>query len=80
MSFNAQKNLIESEQNRRRERLAPHYNNTVWKKREVPPKDWNKPLPEWMEERNKNSFLSLKAEEIDKGNEPSLKKHLCTIS
>lgn len=38
--------VIESEKERRNERLRGHYKNTVWEKRDTPPDDWNKPLPE----------------------------------
>ena len=44
-------------------RLEGHYGNNVWEKREQPPtkEDWNKPLPEYMLDRQKKSYLSLYA-------------------
>jgi len=61
--------------------LKPHYQNDVWKKRISPPADWDKPLPAWLEEENKNSFLALKAEEIRTG-QASVEgtRQLCIIS
>lgn len=44
--------------------MEAHFDNTVWTKRDKPPEDWNKPLPDWMEKRNENSFLSLQAEKL----------------
>lgn len=49
--------VIESEKNRRNDRLRGHYSNTVWEKRDSPPEDWNKELPEWFEkEREVRGF------------------------
>ena len=44
-----------------RERLRNHYENDVWEKREKPPseEEWNKPLPEYMRERQEKSYLAL---------------------
>lgn len=60
----AARELITSELNRRTKRLTAHYDNDVWKKREHPPDDWEKPLPDFMEERNKSSFLEIKTNEL----------------
>lgn len=60
----AARELIISELNRRTKRLKAHYDNDVWKKREHPPDDWSKPLPDFIEERNKNTYLELKAIEF----------------
>ncbi|XP_046595451.1 UPF0545 protein C22orf39 homolog isoform X1 [Neodiprion lecontei] len=73
--------LIESEEKRRTDRLRPHYANTTWKKRNAPPEDWNKPLPEWFNKINENSYLGIKADELKSGAEPVLeKKDSCSIS
>lgn len=60
----AARELIISELERRTKRLKAHYDNDTWKKREQPPDDWAKPLPQFMEERNKNTLLERKANEI----------------
>lgn len=44
--------------------MKAHYANDVWQKREQPPDDWARPLPEFMQERNKNTYLELKANEM----------------
>ncbi|XP_042862443.1 UPF0545 protein C22orf39 homolog [Penaeus japonicus] len=59
--------IIESEKNRRNERLLGHYRNTVWEKRDSPPEDWNKELPEWFEKEREMSFLALKCKELKEG-------------
>ncbi|XP_059057151.1 UPF0545 protein C22orf39 homolog [Achroia grisella] len=59
--------LINSEKARRLERLKAHYRNNTWKKRESPPTDWNKPLPEWMVKRDENTYLAQKSKEIREG-------------
>lgn len=59
----AAKLVIQSELNRRTARLKPHYDNDIWTKRENPPADWSRPLPDYMEERNKNTYLYLKNKE-----------------
>ena len=41
--------MIESEKERRQERLKGHYNNNVWERREAPPEDWKKPLPDYLQ-------------------------------
>lgn len=63
----AAKSIIESEIQRIDERLKPHLYNKVWKKRDKPPEDWNKPLPEF-EKLTKNSYLSM----IDQKGEESV--------
>ena len=44
-------------------RLEGHYANNVWEKRDEPPakEEWNKPLPEYMLDRQRQSYLSLYA-------------------
>uniref|UniRef100_A0A170XTF1 Synaptic plasticity regulator PANTS n=1 Tax=Triatoma infestans TaxID=30076 RepID=A0A170XTF1_TRIIF len=59
------KELVESEILKRIERLKAHRENDIWEKRTTPPATWNDPLPEWMEEKLKNSLLSVKANEIN---------------
>ncbi|XP_014276133.1 synaptic plasticity regulator PANTS [Halyomorpha halys] len=73
------KELIDDELDRRKKRLSGHLENDVWEKRTEPPAHWNDPLPPHIEERIKNSYLSLRSQEI-KG-EPSQKSSsLCVIS
>ncbi|CAK1581662.1 unnamed protein product [Parnassius mnemosyne] len=71
--------LIQSEKKRRLERLKAHYRNDTWKKRESPPIDWDKPLPEWMAKRDENTYLALKAKEIKEGKSENEKDGLCAI-
>ncbi|KAM3963080.1 synaptic plasticity regulator PANTS [Aphomia sociella] len=59
--------LINSEKARRLDRLRAHYRNDIWKKRESPPVDWNKPLPEWMAKRDENTYLAQKAKDLKEG-------------
>lgn len=56
--------LIESEKQRRIERLKAHYGNDVWTKRNKAPEDWAKPLPEKLQKEYENSYLELKAREM----------------
>lgn len=65
--------VIESELKRQAARLKPHYDNDIWTKREHPPEDWSKPLPAFMEERNKNTFLEIRNNELKKEEEEQLK-------
>lgn len=56
--------LIKSELERKAARLQAHLNNDTWTKRDNPPKDWTKPLPDFMIERNKDSYLEIKEKEL----------------
>ncbi|RZF42621.1 hypothetical protein LSTR_LSTR001416 [Laodelphax striatellus] len=56
--------LIDSETKRREERLKPFTENEVWEPRTSPPGNWNSPLPEWMVEEYKTSYLGIKASEF----------------
>lgn len=38
-------------------RLKGHVGNTIWQRRDEPPEDWNNPLPQWMQENFKDSYL-----------------------
>ena len=49
-----QKKVLESEKNRINQRLVTSGKNDVWKYRDTPPSDWNKPLPQWFQDKNKN--------------------------
>lgn len=52
----------------------------MWKKRKEPPKDWNKPLPEWLNEQYENSYLAYKSAHINADkDDPLAKAILCTI-
>ncbi|TDG50177.1 hypothetical protein AWZ03_003393 [Drosophila navojoa] len=56
--------IVKSEEQRRLTRLRAHYANDTWMKRKEPPEDWAKPLPEWLEKRNENTYLELKQKEL----------------
>ncbi|CAH2073482.1 unnamed protein product, partial [Iphiclides podalirius] len=71
--------LIKSEKNRRMERLRAHYRNDTWKKRESPPADWDKPLPEWMAKRDENTYLAYKSKEMKEGVSEKDKNGVCAI-
>ncbi|XP_022227752.2 UPF0545 protein C22orf39 homolog [Drosophila obscura] len=72
--------VVKSEEERRQTRLRAHYANNIWEKRKQPPADWAKPLPEWLEERNKNTYLELKQKELSGLSEPQDEKgSLCAI-
>lgn len=70
--------LINSENERRRERLRGHYGNKVWKKRETPPENWNAPLPDWLQERIEKSKLYNLHKEEEKRKAENKEKY-CTI-
>ncbi|XP_046745016.1 UPF0545 protein C22orf39 homolog [Diprion similis] len=73
--------LVESETKRRADRLRPHVANTTWKKRDAPPDGWNKPLPEWLNKINENTYLQIKADELKGNAKPVIEKgNSCSIS
>jgi len=53
--------VIDKEKERVKERLKGHYENNVWEKRITPPpkEEWNKPLPQYMLDRQENSYLAM---------------------
>ena len=56
--------------------MRPHVNNTVWEKRDSPPPDWDKPLPEYLLERQNNSYLAMyvaNQEKLDNASSTELK-------
>ncbi|XP_044754402.1 UPF0545 protein C22orf39 homolog [Coccinella septempunctata] len=55
--------VITNEQQRRKERLMSQINNDVWEKRSSPPENWNAPLPDYILQNYKNSYLHFKAME-----------------
>lgn len=57
--------LIESELKRKANRIKVHLENDTWTKRDNTPSDWSKPLPDFMVERNKNSYLERKCRELE---------------
>lgn len=67
---------------RRKQRLGAHYANNVWEKRESPPEDWAKPLPEHICKDYDKSYLGIKAKEM-RGekivNDPYAERTLCVI-
>lgn len=72
--------LIKSEEIRRQIRLQAHYGNDVWNKRSAPPKDWAKPLPEWLQKSYENTYLEIKSNEMKTGTVSDLSERtLCVI-
>lgn len=59
-----QKEIIESETTRRKERLGAHYANNIWKRRTSPPEDWAKPLPDFIAKDYDRTYLGIKAKEM----------------
>lgn len=59
-------------------RWQGHYNNNIWTKRDKPPENWNVPLPEWMIEEHKNSFLKHVSDKL-KNEENGVRKSSCSI-
>ena len=56
----AAKRVIEREEKRISERLRGHYQNDIWESRakdEIPPADWDKPLPDHLAEAAEDSYL-----------------------
>lgn len=43
--------------------MKNHYGNTVWKKRDSPPSDWNRELPDHIKKEYEGSFLEIKSKE-----------------
>lgn len=78
-NFVSQVAVIESEKQRRLERLRAHYRNDTWKKRDAPPTDWDKPLPEWMAKRDENTYLAQRAKEMKEGKMEETSDSFCTI-
>ncbi|XP_042144341.1 UPF0545 protein C22orf39 homolog [Ixodes scapularis] len=72
----ALRSVVESEEKRKKERLDASLRNDVWDLRSEPPKDWNGPLPDWMEQRLSNSYLGAKGS----GEAGALAKSTCCIS
>lgn len=67
----SQNRIIAHEEARRIKRLDPHYNNPVWENRTEPPPDWNAPLPAFLAEKQKNTYLAIKAQEMKEGKQMS---------
>lgn len=67
----AAKRIIEREKSRIKTRLEGHYGNNVWEKRDIPPtkEEWNKVLPEYMIDRQRQSYFSLYAKNQSKKDE-----------
>lgn len=60
----AAKAVIDNETSRRKKRMKAHFGNNVWKKRDAPPEDWSKPLPDHLNQQYENSFLDVKSKEL----------------
>lgn len=56
--------VLKSEMERRDTRIKANFANDVWTKRSAPPANWAAPLPDFMIERNKNTYLEVRAKEI----------------
>jgi hypothetical protein len=76
----SQKELIQSEKDRRSKRLEDHYKNNVWKKRVEPPADWNKPLPERLIKEYENTYLYHRAKEMRENKSEELHRTMCVLS
>uniref|UniRef100_A0A1B6I5V6 Synaptic plasticity regulator PANTS n=1 Tax=Homalodisca liturata TaxID=320908 RepID=A0A1B6I5V6_9HEMI len=74
----AAEEIIANEEARRVKRLNAHYNNPVWENRPEPPPDWNAPLPPFLEEKLKNTYLDIKARELREGKVLAADR-MCTI-
>lgn len=72
--------MIDDELDKRKIRLAGHLGNDVWEKRSEPPPNWNDPLPPHIEQRNKNSYLTLRTQEMKEGGSKKDESSLCVIS
>ncbi|RWS14887.1 hypothetical protein B4U79_09260 [Dinothrombium tinctorium] len=55
--FHSLKRVLDNESKRQQKRKDSLTANNVWKYRQTPPEDWNKPLPQWLIERTKGSYL-----------------------
>jgi hypothetical protein len=75
-----QKEVIQSEEDRRLKRLEGHYNNNVWQKRLEPPADWNKPLPERLIKEYENTYLYHRAKEVTENKPEDLQRTMCVLS
>jgi hypothetical protein len=73
---------VESERARRLKRLQGHFKNTVWTKRNEPPSDWNKPLPERLVKEYENTYLFHRAKEMADNADGKVHNNrtLCVIS
>ena len=70
----AAKRIIEREEIRISERLKGHFENDVWESRtpaEMPPADWNKPLPEHLAQASEDSYLKQYQESLEEGSDSS---------
>ncbi|KAK5645522.1 hypothetical protein RI129_006822 [Pyrocoelia pectoralis] len=78
----AANSVIKSDTERRMQRLRNHYANNVWTKRNSPPKDWNNPLPEYLQKEYENTYLNLKSKEMKGESVDNIllyKESLCSI-
>lgn len=65
--YKAAESLILSEEARIKKRFVAHYKNNIWEHRDSPPEDWAKPLPEWMQKEQENSYLYHQSQALKKG-------------
>jgi len=61
--------------------MIGHVKNDVWQDRTAPPVDWNKPLPEWMQKEQENTYLAIKSAEMKANTTKSVyeERTLCAI-
>ncbi|GFS39153.1 uncharacterized protein NPIL_558741 [Nephila pilipes] len=77
MQFRKKKDLkflesvIESENQRQKERTKTIEQNDVWVYRTSPPETWNSPMPKWMQENKKDSLLSETQNMLNEGIDPT---------
>lgn len=60
--------------------MKAHNDNDTWTKRDKPPEDWAKPLPEFIQKRNENTYLAIRAKELKEEEEALEKAAANTLS
>ncbi|XP_067142843.1 synaptic plasticity regulator PANTS [Centruroides vittatus] len=71
--------VIEDEKRRREKRMNSAKENDVWELRKEPPKDWNKPLPDYLVSRQGYSIFEEKEKEFKKLGTYGNSSKLCSI-
>ena len=71
----AAERIIAREKERIKTRLRGHVENDVWERRERPPsrEEWNKPLPQYMVDKQEKSYLALWQKSQEQKNEKNEK-------
>ncbi|KAI5720104.1 hypothetical protein M8J77_001913 [Diaphorina citri] len=65
--YKAAEEVILNEESRIKKRFTSHNRNNIWEHRASPPEDWDKPLPEWMQKEQENTFLYHQAKAFKAG-------------